>query len=488
MTDFLDVLPLPVILADRETQRITYANGAAEERYGYSRDQILGLQLGDLSDSGEFVQELGKRDLAGDVKAVMTREYHRRHDGSVFPVLVASRSFHAKGRETLIHVMTELSELRSHDAEQRFADKMDALARMSGGVAHEYNNLLTAILATTDLALAAPDIADTFRADLEQIRSATHRAARTTLQLMAFSGSQKVQTRPVVLNDLLTQLTPLMEKVVPDTLKLRVESKATGMIAADPGRLEQVILNLVMNAVEASSPGGTVAVRALDQDTMCCIVIEDSGAGMDEATLSRLFEPFHSTKGPGGGRGLGLASVYGTVRQMGGSVDIESNAGQGTRIRLFFERQAAPVASDAPAPLPTAATGPPTGGEVVLVVEDEPLVRSPICRKLRMLGYMVLEADNGEHAIKVLTDHHAPVHLVISDVMMPEMDGAELATLLRSWYPRLRMLFMSGYSPQYFEAQGGRLMDGAHFMAKPFTPDDLAKRVREILDSEWVES
>ena len=482
-TNFLDTLPIPVILADRETHRILYANAAAEERYGYSRTQLLELLLSDLSESGDTRRPVATRTLEGDAEAVMARENHRRRDGSVFPVLTATRTMKVDGSDMLIIATTELTEMRSLEAEQRFADKMDALARMSGGVAQEYNNLLTAILATADMALATPDLPASLRTDLEQIRAAGQRAARTTLQLMAFSGNQQMSLRAVVLNDLLEQLTPLMEKVVPSTMKLRVERKASGSIEADPGRLEQVILNLVMNAVEATPAGGTIVVRATDESTLCSLVVEDSGSGMDEATLGRLFEPFHSSKGPAGGRGLGLASVYGSVRQMGGSVDIESNGGKGTRVRMFFTRHAAPeAAAAAPAP---AAHVEPTGGEVILVVEDEALVRAPICRKLRMLGYMVLEANNGEDAIKVLNDHHAPVHMVISDVMMPEMDGAELATLLRSWYPRLRMLFISGYSPQYFEAHGGRLMDGAHFMAKPFTPDELSRRVRQVLDSEW---
>ena len=481
--NFLDALPLPVILADRESRHVLYANAAAEERYGYTRTQLLELSSGDLTDAGDLPKPLGTRSLGDDVEAVMTREQHRRRDGSVFPAYVATRSITVDGSDMLIIVVTEISELRSLDAEHRFTDKMEALARMSGGVAHEYNNLLTAILAAADMALATPDLAPNMRADLEQIRAAGQRAARTTLQLMAFSGNQQVSTRPVDLNDLLAQLTPLMEKVVPANMKLEVSCEASEAIEVDPGRLEQVILNLLMNAVEATPPNGTVAVRASDEDAQCCIVVEDSGIGIDEATLGRLFEPFHSTKGPGGGRGLGLASVYGAVRQMGGSVDIESNEGKGTRVRMFFTRVPLPARPSVPVPVPSDTE--PSGGEVVLVVEDEALVRAPICRKLRMQGYMVLEADNGEHAMKVLTDHHAPVHLVISDVMMPEMDGAELATLLRSWYPRLRILFISGYSPQYFEAHGGRLMDGAYFMAKPFTPDELARRVRAVLDTEW---
>jgi CheY-like chemotaxis protein len=389
-------------------------------------------------------------------------------------------------------VITELSELRPLDAEQRFVEKMEALARLGGGVAQEFNNLLTAILATADLTLADPDLAASARKDLEDIREAGQRAATITRQLLAFSGSQSLSLRQTNINALLEQLAPLLAHVVPSNISLKLDLRASGAIEVDPARFEQVVLTLVMNSVDAMPEGGVLTVSTEDLHASIAVVVADSGRGMDEVTLARLFEPFHSTKGVGGGRGLGLASVYGTVRQLGGSVDIESSQGSqgsqgkggGTRVRMFFPRVEAQLEES---PAPAQATRVLTGGECVLVVEDERSVRAPICRQLRNLGYFVLEADHGEDALRVMQEHHAPIHLVISDVMMPEMDGPTLVGLLRSWYPRMRVLYISGYSSQYLNAQSG-VVERHAFLAKPFSLEALAGRVREMLDGEWNEA
>jgi CheY-like chemotaxis protein len=301
---------------------------------------------------------------------------------------------------------------------------------------------------------------------------------------MAFSGTLSISPRQTDINQLLEQLSPLLQHVLPPNVSLRLDLRSTGAVEVDPASFEQVILNLALNAVEAMPDGGTITVSTEDAHALVSIVVADTGRGMDEITLARLFEPFHSTRGPTGGRGLGLASVWGTVRQMKGSTEIESGSGKGTRVRLYFPRVITPIELEfVSAPTDREVTG----GEVVLVVEDEPGVRAPICRTLRNLGYFVLEANSGEDALRVMQEHHSPVHLVISDVMMPEMDGTELVSLLRSWYPAMRVLFISGYSPQYLEAQSGTKVSGSHFLAKPFGLDVLARTVREILDAEWSE-
>jgi CheY-like chemotaxis protein len=339
------------------------------------------------------------------------------------------------------------------------------------------------MLATTDIVLESGQLAPSLREDLQQIREAGRRAASITRQLMAFSGSQSVSLRPTDVNQLLEQLTPLLENVLPANVALHLDLRSSGAVEVDPAHVEQVILNLALNAAEAMPDGGALTVSTEDSHDFVAIVVADTGRGIDEITLARLFEPFHSSKGPTGGRGLGLASVWGTVRQMKGSTDIESGLGKGTRVRLFFRRAVATVELDF-----VAAPAKPdvTGGEVLLVVEDEPSVRAPICRMLRNLGYFVLEADHGEHALQVMHEHHSPVHLVISDVMMPEMDGTELVAQLRSWYPAMRVLFISGYSAQYLEAKGDTV-HGSAFLAKPFSLEVLARRVRELLDAEWSE-
>jgi CheY-like chemotaxis protein/nitrogen-specific signal transduction histidine kinase len=379
-------------------------------------------------------------------------------------------------------------------AAQHFSNKMEAIARLGGGLAHQFNNLLTAILATTDLALATSDLTPSVRSDLEDIREAGRRATTITRQLLAFSGSQSMSPHPTNPNELIEQLEPLLKHVLPPNVSLELRLRSAATVEVDAVRLEQVILNLVVNSVDALSQGGSITITTRDVDGMpptetqvgrwgACteIIVADTGQGMDDATRLRIFEPFFSTKGSvGGGNGLGLASVYGTMHQLGGGIAIESELGQGTRVRLFVPHVAAE--KEAPVePLPADAGMVPS--EVVLVVEDEPIVRAPICRMLRNLGYFVLEANNGEDALSVMQDYHSPIHLVITDVLMPKMDGVQLVSLLRDWYPRLRVLFISGYSPQHVEAQGGAVHGGA-FLQKPFSLNVLGRRVREILDEE----
>ncbi|MEX2178769.1 MAG: ATP-binding protein [Gemmatimonadaceae bacterium] len=476
--------PSPTIIFDSQHLRVLFANPAAEDRYGHSPDSMRVARLTDLMDPDDVPQLIAKADRPDGDSTLVERQRHRRKDGSLFPVHAAYRRFELHGRRLVILVSTELSELRALDDEERFVEKMEAMRRLGGGIAHEFNNLLTAMMATADLALESSDLPEPVRVDLRHIREAGRRAARMTRQLMAFSGSQTLVLRHADANHLIEQLRPLLHHVLPANITLRLDLKASGEVELDPARFEQAVLNLVFNAVDAMPDGGVLTVSTADSHDFVVVVVADTGTGIDEITLSRLFEPFHSTKGPTGGRGMGLASVWGTVRQMHGSIDIESGLGAGTRVRIFFQRVIPSVELEFAAPAEVVRDG--AGGEVVLVVEDEPSVRAPLCRTLRNLGYFVLEADDGESALKAMQDHHAPVHLVISDVRMPRMDGTELVGHLRAWYPGLRVLFISGYSPEYLAAQDGRTMDGSHFLAKPFGLDVLARRVREILDAEWA--
>lgn len=484
-----DASPLPMFVIERDSQCVVAANAAAEERYGYSAEQLLTLRLPDLAAPDDKPRPVAQRDMPDGEVVVIDLQRHRRKDGTVFPVHCASRGIRSGEQRLLMLVVTELSEFRPQQDEERFIEKMESLARLGGGIALEFNNLLTAILATTDLALGDVNVPPSMRDDLQSIREAGQRATAITRQLMAFSGSQAISLRETNVNQLLEQLGPLLEHILPGNVLLRIQPHATGAIRVDPARLEQVILNLVMNAVEAMPEGGMLTVSTEDVNAFMSIVIADTGPGMDEITLARLFEPFYSTKGAGGGRGLGLAAVYGTVRQMNGSTDVESRSGTGTRVRMFFGKADAPAETlPAFAPAPPPLTSDLAGGEVVLVVEDEPSVRSPICRMLRHLGYYVLEATNGKKALEVMEQHHAPVHLVISDIMMPEMDGAELVGLLRDWYPRMGVLFISGVSPDVLDARRSATVRNAAFLPKPFSMQVLATIVRGILDSEWTDS
>lgn len=476
-----DAVPLPALVAEADSLQIVAANPAAAERYGYSVDELTKLAFSNLLDADSVSRRVTERELANGQHVLVDLQRHRRKDGSIFPAQCATREVLIEGQHFVMFAVTELSELRPLDAEERFLEKMEALTRLGGGIAHEFNNLMAAILATTDLALGSPHIVSSVRDDLLSIRAAGQRAALVTGQLMAFSGNQSIALRPTDLNQLVNQLRPLLQHVLPEPVSLQLDLRATHHAHVDPARLEQVILNLVLNAVEAMPGGGTLTVRNEDIGDSVSLVVADTGRGMDEMSLARLFEPFQSTKGPGGGHGLGLASVYGSVRQMKGTTDIESVHGKGTRVRMIFAR-----ANPVPATVSPARADSVQGSEVVLVVEDEPSVRAPICRTLRDLGYFVIEANNGEDALRVMQEHHSPIHLVITDVMMPEMDGSQLVALLRSWYPQMRVLFISGYSPQYLEAQGGTMVRGGAFLAKPFKLAEFTRLVRDMLDAEWM--
>ena len=399
---------------------------------------------------------------------------------------------------TDIGAVVDPTDIDARAARGHFADKMEAVSRLAGGVAHQFNNLLTSILATADLALDSKELAPQLRADLEDIRDAGHRASAITRQLLAFSGSQSLSMRETDISRLLAQLEPLLRHLLTPNVTLDVQTLASGMIETDPVRLEQVILNLVANAVDALARGGSITITAENVDEVpgtetttpatgayTRITIADNGIGMAEHIRARVFEPFYSTKAQStGGMGLGLASVYGTMQHLGGGVTIDSALGEGTKVRLYLP--------SAPVEVASYRSEPPKGeistvpAEVVLVVEDEPIVRAPVCRMLRTLGYFVLEANNGEDALLVMQEYHSPIHLVVTDVMMPEMDGPTLVNMLRDWYPHMKVLYISGYSNEYVEERGG-MVNGSAFLAKPFSLDVLAKRVREVLDAELSE-
>ena len=410
--------------------------------------------------------------------------------------LIEKHEIQFEGRPAIELAITSRDVLLAEASQRHFTNKMEVIARLGGGVAHQFNNLLTAILATTDLAASGAGISDALRADLGDIRDAAQRAAAITRQLLAFSGTQSLSLRKVAVDELLRELEPLLGHVVPGSITLRLDLQSGAVIDTDPVRLEQIVLNLVVNAVDALNDGGVVTIGSRNVDGIAAtathraragefveIIVSDTGMGMNDIAMAQLFEPFASSKwAVGGGMGLGLASAYGTLQQLGGELEVETKADVGTHVRIFLPRAAEQVPASAPISRDS-----PHAAEVILVVEDEPSVRAPMCRMLREQGYLVLEAANGEHALRVMQEHHAPIHLVITDVMMPDMDVSALVSLLRDWYPAMRVLFISGYSKQFLEARGDTV-EGSAFLAKPFSLDSMARRVRELLDEKWVEA
>jgi two-component system cell cycle sensor histidine kinase/response regulator CckA len=374
----------------------------------------------------------------------------------------------------------------------RQAQKMEAVGRLAGGVAHDFNNLLSIVLSYSDLILAQLEAESHFRPDIEEIRRAGTRAAELTRQLLAFSRQQVLKSRRLDLNDVLVG----MERMLPRLLGEHIEiafRKAAGLhpVKADPSQLDQVLMNLVINARDAMPGGGKLTIETanviLDPQYASehldarpgphvMLAVSDTGVGMDRDTLGRIFEPFFTTKETGRGTGLGLSTVFGIVKQSGGSLWVYSEPGQGSTFKIYL-----PVVEGvADAPRPPLVAGDLHGHETVLLVEDEEQVRTLASHLLRRLGYHVLEASRAAQALALAADHDGEIDLLLTDVIMPEMGGRELAEKLLVERPETRVLFMSGYTDDAI-VHHGVLDEGMEFLQKPLTPDTLARRVREVL-------
>jgi signal transduction histidine kinase/ActR/RegA family two-component response regulator len=385
--------------------------------------------------------------------------------------------------------------LRASEAQLRQAQKMEAIGRLAGGIAHDFNNVLTAIASYSDFIrdASAPD--DERRSDAEEIRRAADRAAFLTRQLLAFSRRQILQPRVLDLNAVVRSTEAMLRRTIGEDVTLRTElDPGLGRIRADPGQIEQVLLNLVINARDAMPRGGAVTVATQDVDfdaaeagarllpgggPYVALTVRDTGTGMDAQTRARIFEPFFTTKDPGKGTGLGLSTVYGIATQSGGGIGVDTAVGHGTTFTLWFPRVAADV--DERAADPPAATSP-TGSETILVVEDDPTVRALIGRGLREYGYDALEAADGAAAVQLCARHPGPIHLLVTDVVMPEVSGRELMEQLAGIRPELRVLLMSGYTDDAIVRHGVVGLD-VPFLQKPFTPEELARKIREVLDA-----
>ena len=376
------------------------------------------------------------------------------------------------------------------------AQKMEAVGRLAGGVAHDFNNLLTIISGSCHFLLTSLDRSHRLRKDVEEIKQAGSRAATLTSQLLAFSRRQVLTLQELNLNDVIRNMEGLMQRLIGEDINLvTVLVPAPGIVRADPGQVEQILMNLTANARDAMPSGGRLTIETANvelDDTYAhqhaitqpgpyvMLAVSDTGLGIDKDTQARIFEPFFTTKELGKGTGLGLATVYGSVRQNGGSIFVYSEQGQGTTFKIYLPRvrekaDAAQRSMVVPAELPR-------GSETVLVVEDEPGVRAVAIRTLREQGYTVLEARHGLEALHLGTQPLAKIHLLLTDVVMPQVSGREVAEQLTRIHPEIRVLYMSGYTDDAV-VRHGILAEGTVFLQKPFTPDVLAHKVREVLDA-----
>ncbi|MGH9487854.1 MAG: PAS domain S-box protein [Terriglobales bacterium] len=421
-----------------------------------------------------------------------------RCDGSHFPADVRSSPLYRGGQLVgAVVVIADVSERSSLRAQFQQAQKMEAVGRLAAGVAHDFNNLLTVINGYTDMLLAQPEIAPAAapqqRAKVTSIRRAGERAVALTQQLLAFSRQQVAEPRLLDLNAVLVEMDPLLRRVLGEDLELAtVCDPRLGAVRADPGQVSQVLMNLVVNARDAMPHGGRITIET-DNVTLdaryaahhpevapgdyVMLAVSDTGSGMDAETQSHIFEPFFTTKPVGKGTGLGLATVFGIVKQSGGSLAVYSEPGRGTAMKVYLPRLAGTAA---PAPRPAAPAT--SGRETILLVEDEAAVRELVEEVLGSRGYRVLVAARPSEALARARQQHGALDLLITDMVMPEMDGRRLAAELARQQPELAVLYVSGY-PDQAAARHHQLEPEAGFLQKPFTPEALAAKVRTVLDA-----
>ncbi|MBK7972972.1 MAG: response regulator [Deltaproteobacteria bacterium] len=375
------------------------------------------------------------------------------------------------------------------------SQKMEAIGRLAGGVAHDFNNLLTVILASSAFALQHLAPADTARADLAQVQEAAQRAAAVTRQLLTFSRKEPSEAKDVDLTALIRGFSKLLVRVVREDVALALDLPDRAIwVVASPNQLEQVLLNLVVNACDAMPSGGAVTIGLVEVPFEpdlgsaanggagrrgAQVVVRDTGVGMDAETLRRSFEPFFTTKPVGQGTGLGLATAYGIVREAGGRMWAESQPGKGSTFHWVLPvRESGALAATAPATAPAA-----SGQETILVVEDDPLVRMVTVRMLRNLGYRVIEAGLGEDAVALATADPGRIHLLLTDVVMPDLSGPEVAKRVAALRPEVAVLFVSGY-PDHPALEVNAEDIQRSFLPKPFTAESLGRRVRALLHGE----
>lgn len=497
-----DSNPLPMWVYDRDTLKFLAVNEAAISHYGYPRDEFLSMTIKDIRSPGDVETLLTTLSNEDGFTSAGTW-LHRKKDGSFFDVEIISHPLAFAGRNAklvLAHDVTERKRaekaLRDTEEQLRQAQKLEGVGHLAGGIAHDFNNLLTVINGFCSLAMRGVKPEDPLLDNLAEIKKAGDRATSLTRQLLAFSRRQVLQPKILNLDTVVTDMEKMLRRVIGENIDMRVVLEPTlGNVNADPGQIEQIILNLVVNARDSMRDGGKLTIETdnvyLDEQYVqnhvgaqvgphVMLAVSDTGHGMDAATMSRIFEPFFTTKELGKGTGLGLSTVYGIVKQSGGNIWVYSEVGRGTTFKIYLPRVDEGVEEykrsiDDATPV--------KGSGTILLVEDEEMLRKLARQTLSGYGYRVVEAANGDEAIATAEKHGEEIHLLLTDVIMPGMNGRELSNRLVETRPQLRVLFMSGYTDDAIVHQGV-LDESANFIQKPFAPDSLAQKVREVLEQD----
>ncbi len=500
--DYLALIEsLDVIVWESDLQdfRITFVSPQVERVLGH-RPQTWTAELGwkDVIHPDDLDRVQAARRVAVDTGRSYEMEYRMlAADGRPVWVRDTGAVVMADGRPVkLCGVIAAIAERKDLEAQLHQATKMEAVGKLAGGIAHDFNNFLTIIMGYSELLLTRMTLTDPSRPDVEEIKKAGSRAAALTQQLLAFSRRQVLMPKVLDINAVIDGMSTMLQRLVGEDINLVTNlDRDIGRVNADPGQLEQVLMNLVVNARDAMPKGGKLTIETgrtdfssqrgqlqdLPPGRYVQVNVTDTGFGMDAATQARIFEPFFTTKERGRGTGLGLSTVYGIVKQSGGGLMVQSVPAKGSTFTILLPEIAASIDV---LPEDRDEVGP-CGSETILLVEDEPGVRTLVRDTLSIHGYTVLEARHGIEALLVGSQHGGSIHLLLTDVVMPQMSGGELADQLRRVRPALAVLYMSGYTENAV-VQHGVLAPGTAFLHKPFTPDELARKVRSVLDGDGV--
>ena len=487
--------PLAIIILDRAA-RVLQWNPAAERIFGWTESEVVGKPLPNIPEEDKEAFDMTlESDWRGQPQADL-KARRLQKDGTLIDVSLWTAPLRDREGQIVasLRLFADITARIRLEEQFRQAQKMEAVGRLAGGVAHDFNNILTVIGGFCDVALegVAPD--DPVVSDLVEIKKASDRAASLTRQLLAFSRRQILSPKVLDLNSLIRDMEKMLGRIVGEDVDLRLAlAERLGPIEADPGQIEQVLLNLVVNARDAMPNGGQLVIETRDttletsysdlhldtkEGDYVLLAVSDTGLGMDANTKSHLFEPFFTTKTEGKGTGLGLATIYGIVKQSRGNIAVYSEPSQGTAFKIYFPRFDKPSAQKNIVTVKPAVVG---GSETILLAEDEETLRGLAERVLSKNGYRVLTARDGAEAIKLLEAYEGTIHLVVTDVVMPKAGGRQVAEKAARKFHEIKVLYISGYTDDAIVLNGVLEAEVA-FLQKPFSPDALVQKVRQVLD------
>jgi two-component system cell cycle sensor histidine kinase/response regulator CckA len=483
--------PQPMWVYDQETLAFLTVNDTAVRNYGYTRDEFLHMTIKDIRPEEDIPR------LLDDV-AIPRTEYknpgtwrHRKKDGHTISVEVVAHAIVFGERPACLALATDITERIRLEEQFRQSQRLESVGRLAGGVAHDFNNLLTVIIGYAEMLLSRDTTVNPDAEALQEILRAGERAAGLTQQLLAFSRRQVIQPAVINMNAVVSDTETMLRRLIGEDIELVTRLAADpGLVHADPGQIQQIVMNLAVNGRDAMPDGGTLHIETsnvtLDESYQrehpeirpghfVMLAVSDSGCGMSPEVRARIFEPFFTTKEPGKGTGLGLATVYGMVKQGGGWIWVYSEPGRGTTFKIYLPRTDEPLSLIAPK-----LESDVFGSETIVIVEDQVEVRKLALAGLTGFGYSAHGAGTGKEALAFCQEFQHPIDLVVTDVVMPDMNGLQVAQHIARLRPEVRILFMSGYTTDVI-AHRGVLDTGVEYLQKPFTPESLARKIREVL-------